>query len=91
MEQVLTVHFQDRSGTQNHELAGKCVPSTCPCKVCTDTRRWQAAMPTPEATAVLDEVMERLAMAETDVTYWRLKYEGKWPGDAVSDESVESA
>lgn len=40
-------------------------------------------MPTPEAAAVLDEVMERLAMAETDATYYRLKHEGKWPGDAV--------
>jgi hypothetical protein len=56
-------------------------PPPCNCKVCQDHRRWMAAInpQSDEAKAALDEIMTRLAQAETDATIWELKSKGKWP------------
>jgi hypothetical protein len=53
----------------------------CCCRVCQDTRRWFAALKphTDEAAAAFDEIMNRLAAAETDATYYRMKFKGTWP------------
>ena len=55
----------------------------CNCNVCTDTRRWRAALnpATPEAEAMFDELMGRLEAAETDAVYWELKFKSQWPSD----------
>lgn len=52
----------------------------CNCQVCTDHRRWHAALNphTEEAKLVFDELMSRIACAETDATYYRMKFEGTW-------------
>lgn len=66
---------------------------TCQCKVCQDTRRWDAAInpQTEEAKAAYDEIMIRLAMAEDSECYWRMKYEGTWPGDSATGASSGDA
>lgn len=55
----------------------------CDCRVCTMHRRLYAAIDpkTELAKAALEELFEVLAHAETDATYYRLKFEGKWPSD----------
>jgi len=54
---------------------------TCQCQICRDHRRWLAALNPPateEAALVLDEILGRLAEAETAAVYYRMKYEGTW-------------
>jgi hypothetical protein len=62
--------------------------SECDCKVCTDHRRWMAEVNPQDDTAraALDEILERLAMAETEATYYRLKLQGKWPSDQPGEK-----
>lgn len=52
----------------------------CNCKVCSDHRRWMAAInpQTEEAKAAVDELLSRLEAAETDTEVWRAKYECTW-------------
>lgn len=55
--------------------------SQCECKVCTDHKRWLAALDpqSAEAKAAFDEILTNLEGAQTDATYWHLKYKGEWP------------
>jgi hypothetical protein len=55
----------------------------CDCRVCSDYRRWEAALnpQTDEAKAALEEIMGELEANSTDAVYWRMKYQDTWPGD----------
>jgi acetyl-CoA carboxylase beta subunit len=55
---------------------------TCNCTVCSDHRRWMAAInpQTDEAKAALDEILSRLEAAETDRAVADSKLQGIWPG-----------
>jgi hypothetical protein len=55
----------------------------CGCRVCTTLQKWEEALvlDTPEKMAVFTEIMNRLEAAETDATYYKMKYQGTWPGD----------
>lgn len=61
---------------------------SCNCRVCTDHRRWVVAInpKSKKAKEAFDEILSRLEGAETDAAYWKLKYEGKWPGDIPEPE-----
>lgn len=52
----------------------------CKCRVCTDHRRWLAALDpqTPEAKSAFDEMCTQLEAYSTDAVYWRMKYDGTW-------------
>lgn len=60
----------------------------CMCKVCLDHRRWMRDInpQTDAAHGALDEILSRLAGAETDAVFWRLKYEGKWGSQSDATE-----
>jgi hypothetical protein len=54
--------------------------SECNCRVCSNHRRWMAAIDpqTQNAKAALDEIFGNLEGAETDAVYWRMKFQGTW-------------
>jgi len=53
---------------------------TCNCRVCTDHRRWMAALnpQTEEAKKAFDEMCTKLEAYSTDAVYYRMKLEGTW-------------
>jgi hypothetical protein len=57
--------------------------STCNCKVCSDHRRWLAALnpQTDRARAAFDEILSRIEGAETDAAVSQAKLDGSWPVD----------
>lgn len=63
----------------------------CECAVCVRHKRWTAALDphTEDAIAAWEEVQCALAIAEDDACYWRMKYQGTWPGDRATDHPAE--
>lgn len=64
----------------------------CDCGSCQYTRRIEAAInpQTAEARAALDDLFGQLAGAEMDATYWRLKFQGRWPDGARRQHEPQS-
>lgn len=52
----------------------------CKCRVCVRWQRWWNVLKpnTPEELAVMEEIYEDLAGAETDAVFWRMKFQGTW-------------
>lgn len=53
----------------------------CNCRICTQHRRWHAALnpQTEEAKAAYDEMWTNIEGAETDAGHWRAIFDGSWP------------
>jgi hypothetical protein len=53
---------------------------TCQCKVCTDHKRWEAALVHDEASrGAFEEVMDLLANRSMDLNHYEAIHEGTWP------------
>jgi hypothetical protein len=52
----------------------------CNCRVCSNHRRWVAALnpQTDDAKAAFCEMWSDLEAAETEAVYWRMKFDGTW-------------